>query len=186
MPKKIEPAGGKLLVSEPSLRDRFFNRSVVLLADHGKDGSFGLIINKPAKIRLSEVTDDFTAFDPQIFIGGPVMVDNLYFIHTKGDKVEGSYRIMEGLYWGGDVASIREMMVSGELMENDIRFFAGYSGWAAKQLDSELAQHSWLVMDATPGLVMNLNTRNLWRNLVLSMGEEYAMWVNFPEDPEMN
>lgn len=182
---KRKPAGGKILVSEPSLQDRFFHRSVVLLADHNKDGTFGLIINKPSKILLSQVTDDFPSFNPMIYIGGPVMVDNLYFIHTK-NGVEGSYKIIDGLYWGGDVATIRQMIMQDKLGDNDIRFFAGYSGWGPKQLDSELAVNSWLVMDASVKQVMSANSRTLWKNLVLSQGDEYAVWVNYPEDPDMN
>jgi putative transcriptional regulator len=181
-----QPASGRILVSEPSLTDRFFAHSVVLLAEHDDEGSFGLIINKPSEIRLSQITDEFPGFDPYLYLGGPVKVENLYFIHTKGDEVEGSLKIMEGLYWGGSVKKIKEMIRDRKMKENDIRFFIGYAGWQPSQLDRELSENSWLVLNTSAAEVLKVNSESTWRKILISMGEEYAPWVNYPEDPQMN
>jgi putative transcriptional regulator len=182
----LQPASGRILVSEPSLTDRFFARSVVLLAEHDSEGSFGLIINKPSEIRLSQITDEFPGFDPHLFLGGPVKVENLYFIHTKGEEVEGSLKIMDGLYWGGSVKKIKEMIRDRKITENDIRFFIGYAGWQPSQLDRELSENSWLVLNTSVDEVLKVNTESVWRKILISMGEDYAPWVNYPEDPQMN
>ena len=182
----LQPASGRILVSEPSLTDRFFAHSVVLLAEHDSEGSFGLIINKPSDIRLSQITDDFPGFDPQLFLGGPVKVENLYFIHTKGEDVEGSLKILDGLYWGGNVRKIKEMIHENTLTKDDIRFFIGYSGWQPSQLEKELSEKSWLVLNTSADEVLKVNSENIWRKILVSMGEEYAPWVNYPDDPQMN
>lgn len=186
MKKTLDPASGRLLVSEPSLTDRFFAHSLVLLAEHDKEGSFGLIINKPSDIKLSQITDEFPGFDPHIYLGGPVKIENLYFIHTRGEEVDGSLRIMEGLYWGGDVRKIKALIREKKLSEKEIRFFIGYSGWQPSQLERELSENSWLVLDTSAEEVLNSTSENNWRKIVISLGEEYAAWVNFPDDPQLN
>jgi len=186
MKTTLQPACGRILVSEPSLTDRFFARSVVLLAEHDEEGSFGLIINKPSEIRLSQITDEFPGFNPRIYLGGPVKVENLYFIHNKGDNIKGSMRILDGLYWGGDVNQIKEMIRSKEITEKDIRFFIGYSGWQPQQLDRELSENSWLVLNTSAEEIFRVNTEQTWRKILISMGEDYAHWVNYPDDPQMN
>lgn len=180
------PAGGRILVSQPSLNDRFFSRSVVMLAEHGPDGSFGFIVNKPAKVRLSKVTGEFGAFDTDLYLGGPVHVNNLFYVHSKGEIIKDSLKIIEGVYWGGDIAEIRDLILSGKLTEKDIRFYAGYSGWQPKQLDREMSEKSWIVMDGQNRYVFGSRPTALWKKIVLTLGEEYAPWVNYPPDPNMN
>jgi len=186
MKATLQPASGRILVSEPSLTDRFFSRSVVLIAEHDEEGSFGLIINKPSDIRLSQVTDEFPGFDPPIYLGGPVKIENLYFIHTRGEQVKGSIKILDGLYWGGDVNIIKAMILDQEISEDEIRFFIGYSGWQPRQLDRELSEKAWLVLNTSVEEVLKAQTEGAWRKILLSLGEDYAPWVNYPEDPQMN
>lgn len=182
----MQPASGCILVSEPSLTDRFFARSVVLLAEHDKEGSFGLIINKPSEIRLSQITDEFPGFDPYLYLGGPVKVENLYFIHTKGDLIEGSLKILDGLYWGGNVSAVKELIHTRQITEKDIRFFIGYAGWQPRQLEKELSENAWLVLSTSVEDVFKVNTETVWRKILISMGDDYAPWVNYPDDPQMN
>ena len=180
------PTGGRILVSQPSLTDRFFSRSVVMLAEHGPDGTFGFIVNKPANIRLSKVSGDFGAFDTDLYLGGPVHVNNLFYVHSKGDIVKDSFKIIEGVYWGGDLNEIRRLIASGKITEKDIRFYAGYSGWEPKQLDREMKENSWIVLDGVNRYVFGSRPTNLWKKIVLTLGDEYAPWVNYPYDPNMN
>lgn len=180
------PAGGRILVSQPSLNDRFFNRSVVMLAEHGSEGSFGFIVNKPANIKLSKVTGEFGDFDTDLFLGGPVHVNNLFYVHSKGDIIKDSLKIIEGVYWGGDMKEIRKLISSGNLTDKDIRFYAGYSGWQPKQLDREMKENSWIVLDGQNRYVFGSRPASLWKKIVLTLGEEYAPWINYPYDPNMN
>jgi putative transcriptional regulator len=180
------PAGGRILVSQPSLSDRFFSRSVVMLAEHGADGSFGFIVNKPANIRLSKVSSEFGTFDTDLYLGGPVHVNNLFYVHSKGDLIKDSFKIIEGVYWGGDLSEIRKLILSGEITNKDIRFYAGYSGWEPKQLDREMKENSWIVMDGANRYVFGSKPTNLWKQIVLTLGDDYTPWINFPYDPNMN
>jgi putative transcriptional regulator len=180
------PAGGRILVSQPSLNDRFFSRSVVMLAEHGPDGSFGFIVNKPARIRLSKVTSEFGSFDTDLYMGGPVHANSLFYVHSKGEMISDSLKIIDDVYWGGDINEIRKLISTGSLTDNDIRFYAGYSGWQPQQLDREMSENSWIVMDGQKRYVFGSRQANLWKKIVLSLGDDFAPWVNYPYDPNMN
>jgi putative transcriptional regulator len=182
----LKPAKGKILISEPFLVDYYFKRSVVLLAEHNDEGSFGLIINKPVDMHLSDVLQDFPEFEAPIYLGGPVKTENLYFIHTKGSMIEESMKILDGLYWGGDIEHVKELITIGKLTPGDIKFFVGYSGWVAKQLEGELSRNSWLVSNIKAHQVMTLNSENLWDDVIRKLGRDYAYWTNFPSDPSLN
>lgn len=182
----LKPSKGKILISEPFLVDYYFKRSVVLLAEHNDEGTFGLIINKPVDMQLGDVIQDFPEFNAPIYLGGPVKTENLYFIHTKGEIVEESMEILDGLYWGGDIDHVKELITIGKLTTDDIKFFVGYSGWVSKQLEGELEKNSWLVSNIKAKQVMSLNSEDMWDEVIRNMGRDYAYWTNFPSDPAMN
>ena len=112
--QRIKPKQGTILISEPSLRDFFFRQSVILLAEHNEEGTFGLIINKPIEVKLKEIIKGFPAYKLPVYLGGPVKTDSLYYLHTHGE-IEGSLLVMDGLYWGGDLDKIRELMKLKEM-----------------------------------------------------------------------
>lgn len=180
------PSRGKILISEPSLHDGFFARSVVLLIDHNADGTFGFIVNKPSGVKLNEVTTEFGALDLKVFLGGPVLMDNLYYLHTFGDEITGSVPVINGLWWGGNLEVVKDFLQSGKLNPTEIRFFIGYSGWSPRQLDRELSEHSWVVRPAEMQHIWTKAPGSLWKRLVLSLGNEYALWVNHPSNPSLN
>lgn len=182
----ISPARGRILISEPFLIDYYFKRSVVLLAEHNEEGSFGLILNKPIAMNLNEVIKDFPPMDFPVYLGGPVKTDNVFYIHTRGQLIEDSLEVLEGLYWGGDIEQIKSLLRLGLLKKEDIKFFIGYSGWVSKQLENELARNSWLVSVINSKLIMKNETDTLWGSVVKNMGKPYAHWGNFPSDPALN
>lgn len=182
----LKPSAGRLLISEPSLQDFYFRKAVVLLADHGEEGSFGLIINKPIHIRLNEVAKDFPDFDATVFLGGPVKTDSIFFIHTRDDLVSDSMQILPGLFWGGDIDQVRELMLTNAISAKEIRFFVGYAGWAPKQLDEEMERNSWIVSKTFKDQVISDKPESLWSEILRSMGGEYQLWSNYPNDPALN
>ena len=181
----LKPRQGIILISEPSLRDFYFRQSVILLAEHDEEGTFGIIINKPIETRLNEVLKDFTDLDIPVYLGGPVKTDSIFFIHTK-ENVDKSLKIIDGLYWGGDIDVIREMLEMKMIKENEIRFFIGYAGWNPKQLEREISEKSWVLSHTTVDEVINRHPEKLWPGYLRSMGSDYAIWANFPADPSFN
>ncbi len=78
------------------------------------------------------------------------------------------------------------MMLLKTIQPNDIRFFIGYSGWTARQLDLELEKNSWIIAQATSKQVFGTEPTTMWETIVNNMGEDYKYWKNFPVDPNAN
>lgn len=184
--KKIPPKPGRLLLSEPFLTDLHFKRSVILLTEHSAEGSLGFVLNKPISLNINDAIEDFPSFDAPLYLGGPVRNDSLFFIHTLGDKLSGSVQIRPGLFRGGDFEQLQSLVLTDRISARDIRFFVGYSGWAPRQLNSELKQQSWLVAQGEINHIMQEETDNLWQLLVKEMGNEYDVLSRFPDNPSLN
>lgn len=185
-PTAIQPKQGAILISEPSLRDLYFKRSVVLLTEHNEEGSFGLILNKPIEIKISKIIKDFPDLDFPIFLGGPVRTDSLFVLHTLGNQVENSIPIGKTLFWGGNMDTILQLAAENKVNEKDIRFFIGYSGWSKNQLNDELKENSWFVTKIKTKQLLNKQPDRMWHDLMIGLGNSYAIWANYPPDPLLN
>jgi len=182
----LKPDKGRLLISEPFMGDLYFGRSVVLMAEHNEEGSFGVVLNKAIDASFNEVLEGFPDFDSKIYLGGPVDTNSTFYIHTLGDRIEDSLEIGKGLFWGGDIEMIKEMMLLKQIDPKNIRFFIGYSGWGANQLDIELKKNSWLVHKRVNNSILNYPVEKMWSGMLNNMGSKYKYWSKFPVDPNMN
>lgn len=180
------PAKGKFLISEPFMEDNFFKRSVVFLCEHNDEGSFGFVLNNILTVGIGELIDDLQGCDFEVGFGGPVNSTNLYYLHTAGDKIESSFEVMEGIFTGGDFDQIKTLINTGILQEDEIRFFLGYSGWSAGQLQQEIEDESWIVADFNSKEIIKTVDKSLWKTLLDQMGGKFKMISNFPEDPTLN
>jgi len=182
----IKPEPGKLLIAEPFLDDPYFKRSVVLLTEHNENGTIGFILNKPIEIKLKDAVGELPPIDSNIHLGGPVARETLHFLHTEGDLIDGSIEIMKGLFWGGNFETLKKLIELDKIKPEAVKFFVGYSGWEAKQLDKELELNSWIVLDGSVSDIMKRNTANLWKDILKDMGKEFAVIAEFPTDPTLN
>ncbi|MGH2574291.1 MAG: YqgE/AlgH family protein [Ignavibacteria bacterium] len=180
------PEKGKLLVSEPFLLDPNFKRSIILLSEHGDDGSIGFILNKQTDLKLNMVIEDFPDFDTPVFFGGPVQINTLQFIHRSGVIIDGGIRINDGLYWGGSFEILKILIENKQVAPKDFRFFIGYSGWSARQLDNEMKLNSWIVASAENEDIFSDEPDKLWREILKNMGKKFAILASFPENPSVN
>lgn len=181
-----KPAAGKILLSEPFLNDPYFKRAAILLCEHNEEGSFGFVLNNYISMSVDQIMKELPEISSKVSIGGPVQNSNLYYLHTLGNSILESREIVEGIYLGGDFQLLKSKILAGEVDEDKIRFFVGYSGWSANQLEEEMEQNSWFVTDATPDLVMDVTSIDLWGEFLKKMGPEFAKMIDLPEDPNMN
>lgn len=178
---------GQLLIAEPSIiGDMSFNRSVILLADHNNEGSVGFIMNKPLNYTINDLVPDVEA-DFKIYNGGPVEQDNLYFIHNIPELIPDSIEISNGIFWGGDFELTRNLINNKKISKNNIRFFLGYTGWDASQLEDEMQSNSWIVAkNSYENKIIGKSTTNFWKEKISELGGEYLIWSNAPENPNFN
>ncbi len=186
LPEDKIPEKGKILISEPFLPDTFFNRTVVYLADHNADGSVGFILNKKLDIKVCDAISGFEGWDELLSMGGPVAPDTLHYLHNLGEGIPKSVLVDENIYWGGDIDLIRDLISAGKLNNTRIRFFLGYSGWSAGQLEKELKENSWVIAKINSDIVLNNQVDDAWKRVLRGLKNKYRVWADFPDSPDMN
>lgn len=184
--KIVKDLRGKLLIATPSiLTDPSFNRSIILLTEHSEDSSLGFILNRPTNYTLRDLIPDINC-DFKVYKGGPVEIDNLYFIHTCPDLIPNSIEVKDGIFWGGSFDQLKNLLNNNQIRNNQIRFFLGYAGWSPEQLEEELGEKSWFVKSNSYQNILDHNINDLWKSNLLSFGSKYKIWLNAPKDPALN
>lgn len=176
---------GDVLIAEPFLEGMYFSRSVIYIVEHDEKGTIGFILNKPLAYTTSDLVTELTGIEFPVYIGGPVERDQLYYLHNH-PELNDALPIAPGIYWGGDFGALCSMLREGKIKQNEVRFFAGYSGWDGGQLEKELEENSWLLGDMTADRFFRLSDKDFWEKSMRGLGERFKIWANFPEDPIMN
>ena len=97
-----------------------------------------------------------------------------------------AYYIEDNIYWGGDIDAIRDLISTDKINPSQIRFFLGYSGWSAGQLERELKEDSWIIARVKSDIVMNNRGDHTWKRILRSFKNKYRIWADFPDSPDMN
>ncbi|MCX7725545.1 MAG: YqgE/AlgH family protein [Chitinispirillaceae bacterium] len=155
-PEKIKPASqkekyigklrsGAVLLATDTLKDPNFDSTIVLICIYGKDGAYGLVVNRISHMPLSEVFEgikEIKNISREIFLGGPVQQTELQVIQLTNMPVEDAYKISEGIYMGGKWDDIDAMIKTDPATT---KLFLGYSGWGPGQLEAEIRMGAWEV-----------------------------------------
>jgi putative transcriptional regulator len=175
---------GKLLIATPELlTDNIFSKTVIIIADEHESGKVGFIINKPLPVTVKDISGINLPF--QVYEGGPVSGDRLYFIHKVPDLIPGGLHIRKDLYWGGNILNPGQIARQSDFLADKIKFFVGYSGWGLHQLENEISDGAWLVNDKYLD-VININPKNIWKELLVETKPELVLWKDAPNNPSMN
>lgn len=178
---------GRLLVATPVIGDDNFDRTVVLVLEHGPDGALGLVLNRPTDVAVLDPLPEWNGFAAQpsvVFVGGPV---------EQGAAI-GLARAMVGVSadgWSPVVERIGTLDLSRDPSDlstgiEQVRVFAGYAGWGPGQLEGELDTEAWLVVDVEPEDVLCDDPQNLWHQVLLRQGGDLALLSYCPPDPSSN
>lgn len=208
---------GKLLLASPDMGDPNFSRAVILVVQHSADGALGLVLNQPTGVAVSDVLqampEGFTGSDEDddptgeseaaaiegvipgaggeaLYRGGPCD-GPLMVLH--GDPVHGQEKVLEGVYFASERQYIEPILTGAA---GPAKYFAGYSGWGAGQLEGELAQSAWVVMDADAAAVLSRDQDDApgggaaWKTLIrVKKSRDLLTGFNpdlVPRDPSMN
>jgi putative transcriptional regulator len=183
---------GRLLVATPLLVDPNFDRTVVLVLDHDTDGTLGVVINRPTSVPVNEVLPAWSELAgpmPMVFQGGPVALDSALGLAELRALPRGEDP--DPLGWRrvrGDLGLV-DLDLPPELLAAEIsafRVYAGYAGWSAGQLEREMGQGAWYVVDAAPADAFTLSPEAAWRSVLRRQRGGLALLSTFPDDPELN
>lgn len=133
---------GSILLAREVLKDPNFDSTVVLICVYSSEGSYGLVLNRPAHMPLSEIFDGFKRADikREIFIGGPVGQEEMQVLQITDEPVEGSFQVAPKVYLGGQWEGIGHMIEADPV---NTFLYLGYSGWGPSQLESEISAGAW-------------------------------------------
>ena len=185
-PMEVPLGKGVLLVATPPLEDPNFDRTVVLLLEHGHGGAVGVVLNRPSDTRVADALPgwEWLAAEPgTLFVGGPVAEDAAIGLGS-------ARRADAGAGWSpvvGDVGTI-DLHQDPDEVSTDIaavRVFAGYAGWGPGQLEGELEANAWVVVPGEPEDVLG-DPVDLWRRVLRRQGGTTAWLSNAPVDPSLN
>lgn len=185
--KKIQPSSGYFLFADPKLVDSHFSKSIVFLMQHNAEGSLGFIINKKLDVMVNDLIQTPLQLDFEVFYGGPVANDTLYFVHNLGTQVPDTTIIRESIGWGGDFNYISKLIEEDKIDESNLKFFIGYAGWDANQLETEINEKSWVLSNDEIYKVFNTaEVEEFWLEKMNSLGDKFSLWANFPQNPSLN
>ncbi len=174
---------GRILVARPDLEDPRFNATLMLLLEHGSEGALGVVINRPSKLELADAFPDWEDLGAEpnvVFAGGPVDRDALIALgrpsRHDGELVLGAHPV--------DLDDQPALVEAGGV--SAVRVFAGYAGWEAGQLEGEIANDDWWVVEATIDDLFTDDPDGLWARVLRRQGGELAWYAHFPVDPTLN
>lgn len=164
----LPPATGMFLVADRDLGDPNFQRTVVLIIQHGDAGTTGLVVNRRTVLRLSELMPDMEHTGEtghRLFVGGPVGMNQIVMLlrkETAGERIE---EVTEDVYFSAD-RRVLESMLARKKPERDLRLYVGHAGWAPGQLQYELARGDWHLTRAHADSIFGADIETLWDRLI--------------------
>jgi putative transcriptional regulator len=179
----VDSLQGKLLVSSPALHDPNFRKTVVLIAHHDEEGAMGLVLSRPSDVAAVDAVPALEglpgAGDP-IFVGGPVQPEAFMVLAEFNDVDDAAAPIMDRLGFMPAESEPEDLSISR------MRLFAGYSGWGIGQLEAELEEASWIVVDALTDDAFADDPEELWRTVLHRKGGPFELMIDMPFDPGLN
>lgn len=167
------------LVAMPSMQDPYFKHSVIYICEHNEEGAMGLMINAPIDVTVGGMLKqvEVEAAYPQshtdslkrpVFNGGPISEDRGFILHRPKDHYESSIRMTDDI----TVTTSKDILtVLGTDAEPSGYIVAlGYAGWSPGQLEDELAENSWLTIEADPELIFNTPVNEKWDKAIQKLG----------------
>ncbi len=161
------PSKGKFLVATNSITDPRFRETVILLINYDRNGTLGLIINRPTEVKLSTLFPGVKELQKRLdtaFIGGPVGMEQCFILIRSAVPPEESLHVFRDIYVSTSMSLLKRVAQGGKGGEK-FRLYAGYAGWAAGQLERELSGGDWHVLQADPETVFSKDPEKIWQDL---------------------
>jgi putative transcriptional regulator len=189
-PMDREIIKGKFLIAMPILSDPNFRQTVVLLCEHGPDGSMGLVVNRPTDVEVSKLIEDFPdlpagqawlADAGWMHSGGPVNQNGLLILCRSEREPMG---ILEDVVLVTVLSDLNRDAEYGS--HKKIRCYLGYAGWAPGQLEAEIKAGAWRLVKGDSGLIFNEDPAAVWQEMMKGMGKDWEIYASMPPDLSSN
>lgn len=166
-----------LLVSMPQMLDPNFSKTVVLLAEYGAHGAFGLVLNRRMDEPAAAIVtaDEPLEIHPKmyLFTGGPVEPTRAWILTANATLDPEALEVTSGVYLSASASLVRRTLQAPP--DPEVRMVVGYAGWGAGQLDIELAEGSWLLAPVQSDLIFGTSVDAMWEAAIRRLGAEPSM-----------
>jgi putative transcriptional regulator len=159
---------GRLLVALPNMKDPRFSESVIYIAKHDREGTFGLVINRilttaPIEEVLAGFGIDEKGGKGEIAIhyGGPVSPRQGVVLHSDDIVRETSTKVNNGMALTSDPTIIRDISLGKG--PRQFLLIVGYAGWAPGQLEEELQHKAWFSIPADKEIIFSKQPEKKWQ-----------------------
>lgn len=189
---------GRLLIASPALGDPNFHRTVVFMIEHTEAGALGVVLNRPSEHAVSEAVpgwEGMAAAPGVVFSGGPVEGGRILGLGRSKPRANGAAeQPAEGpseaastpLLGRIGMVDLSQDPADVERRVDLLRFFSGYAGWGAGQLEGELQEGAWFVFEASETDALTPQPDELWQQVFRRQPDDLK-WVGFfPDDPAQN
>lgn len=184
-PKGMKSLANQFLIAMPSLNDGFFERTVTYVCEHDDEGAMGIVVNKATNISLNKLLleievgngENPALADHSVLSGGPVQTDRGFVLHKGGREWSSSLKLEHDIV----VTTSKDILenLGHEQGPDDFILTLGYAGWSAGQLEQELADNSWLTIDADPAIIFNTPVEQRWEKAVQILGIDVEQLTAF-------
>lgn len=173
-------------MAAPALDDPNFELSVVYMLEDADEGALGVVLNRPSELPVSgtfETWLPYAAAPAVVFLGGPVSHSSVIAIAAgSAESTHPGWNAVAGDLGTVDLDSDPDEHVG----LRHVRMFGGYSSWAPGQLEGELADDAWFVVDADPGDIHTATPDQLWWSVMARQSDELRMLRHYPREPWNN
>jgi putative transcriptional regulator len=169
----------QFLIAMPALDDSYFGRTVIYVCEHDDEGAMGLVINKSTDIAINKVLLEMHIEDDDseanielnsnhVMSGGPVQTDRGFILHNGDKKWSSSLQLQDQI----NVTTSKDILPNLATDAGPEKYIMtlGYAGWTAGQLEQELADNTWLTIDADPNLIFDVPVEERWEKAVQKLG----------------
>lgn len=140
---------GNMIYGTDLLAGSIFGQSIIHITEMDEQGATGFMVNKLFPKTLNELVEFSSSPAFPLYNGGPVETEKLFFIHRRPDLIEDGKHIGNGIYVGGNFWQAVECINDGLVDGSHIKLFIGYCGWDAGELEAEVEEGSWEVVNMT-------------------------------------
>ncbi len=196
-PEDAQFLTGRFLISETELSDPNFRETVVMLIEHNREGALGFVVNRKSNVSLGDLMEEFeekSVRELPVYVGGPVEQRFMFVLHSglpEDRRSDHAISPIPGVVFEPDFRIVARFL-SDEWPKIDpqqrpsIHLYAGYSGWSAGQLESEIERKSWVILPATPELIFSANPGEAWREGLRKKGGIYWIAAETGYKPSFN
>ena len=183
------------LIAMPGLMDESFSRSVIYMCEHSERGALGLIINKPSPMNMQSLFEKVELqlgrtdlIELPVFQGGPVHTERGFVLHdpmshigSKTGQSEPAYASTMAIPGGLEMTTSKDVLeaLSTGAGPKRVLITLGYAAWAQGQLESELAENSWLTVEADDHVIFDTPIEHRYDSALALLGLQ--AWMLSPQ-----